>query len=509
MKKYFLLRSILAATLIFGCAPVLQAQQVALSVSVGPTSAGGKAVASISMVSSGSARPSALQWTLRFPPAMIVDHAASGLAAVTAGKSILCSAPSDNSLLCLLYGLNDAEIRDGVLATVTFKALPEIPENSLSIELDDVAASTGDGLSISSGGSETSLQVTAPVAVTEMTCPGTVMAPAIVPCSITTAGSLPGDATVMVESSIASVIVPASITIAPGEHTATFNAIAGADAAGKSVTITATSGSSTARAVSDITSGGNSVLLFNAASYSTDLICSPGSVVSAFGSGFTDGSSAPASATGPLPTMLDGVQVMIRGNPAPLYYVSPGQVNFQCPSGDPGDLLDITLRTPAGDKAAVNVPMRAATPGLYSMGPNGTGPGTILIAGTGMIATTPSAAEISGRPVKPGEFLEIYGNGFGITDRESTPGTPAPSDQLLHAANPIRVMIGGVEAIPTFAGLAPGTIGLYQIDVMIPIYSPSGNSIPLSTRIYLADGSVVDSNTVTIAIASSEDTAEP
>jgi uncharacterized protein (TIGR03437 family) len=207
--------------------------------------------------------------------------------------------------------------------------------------------------------------------------------------------------------------------------------------------------------------------------------------------------------------MLDGVQVIIGGNPAPLYYVSPGQVNFQCPSGHPGDLLDITLHTPAGDSATVNVPMQAATPGLYSMGPNGTGPGTILIAGTGLIATTPSAAEIPARPVKSGEFLEIYGTGFGITDSESTPGTPAPSDRFVYATNPVRVIIGGTEAIPTFAGLAPGAVGLYQINVMIPIDSPAGDSIPLSTRVYLADGSVVDSNTVTIAIASSEDIPQP
>lgn len=56
-------------------------------------------------------------------------------------------------------------------------------------------------------------------------------------------------------------------------------------------------------------------------------------------------------------------------------------------------------------------------------------------------------------------------------------------------------MIGGVEPPIFFAGLAPGQIGLYEINVQVPTGVPSGDAIPLNIVL----GSAV-SNTVTVAV---------
>jgi uncharacterized protein (TIGR03437 family) len=73
-------------------------------------------------------------------------------------------------------------------------------------------------------------------------------------------------------------------------------------------------------------------------------------------------------------------------------------------------------------------------------------------------------------------------------------------DPLIRLKDTVRVFLGGVEVSPDFAGLAPGAIGLYQIDVPVTAAVPSGPNVPLRVEVTRADGSVVTSNEVTVAI---------
>jgi uncharacterized protein (TIGR03437 family) len=57
------------------------------------------------------------------------------------------------------------------------------------------------------------------------------------------------------------------------------------------------------------------------------------------------------------------------------------------------------------------------------------------------------------------------------------------------------VTIGGVPATPSFAGLAPGWVGLYQVNVQVPANAPTGDAVPVT----LSVGGAV-SNQVTIAV---------
>jgi len=69
----------------------------------------------------------------------------------------------------------------------------------------------------------------------------------------------------------------------------------------------------------------------NAASFTPGAAVAPGGIAAAFGAGLA-ASAASANAV-PLPTTLGGVSVTIGGVPAPLFFVAPGQINFQVPRG--------------------------------------------------------------------------------------------------------------------------------------------------------------------------------
>jgi uncharacterized protein (TIGR03437 family) len=60
---------------------------------------------------------------------------------------------------------------------------------------------------------------------------------------------------------------------------------------------------------------------------------------------------------------------------------------------------------------------------------------------------------------------------------------------------PVTVILNNVEIEPSFAGLVPGEVGIYQVIVTIPLATPPGIDLPLSLR--QAGG---DSNTVFVAV---------
>ena len=62
-------------------------------------------------------------------------------------------------------------------------------------------------------------------------------------------------------------------------------------------------------------------------------------------------------------------------------------------------------------------------------------------------------------------------------------------------------LIGGEKAKVTFAGLAPGIIGLYQVNAQVPTSTVVGDAVPLQISVHRPDGTVVTSNGVTFAIA--------
>jgi uncharacterized protein (TIGR03437 family) len=85
-------------------------------------------------------------------------------------------------------------------------------------------------------------------------------------------------------------------------------------------------------------------------------------------------------------------------------------------------------------------------------------------------------------PVHRSDELIIYATGLGRTSPEIDAGIPAPSDPLSYALVEPEVALGNVGLPILFAGLAPGQVGVYQINVRVPHWVPTGMSIPLAIR---------------------------
>jgi uncharacterized protein (TIGR03437 family) len=245
----------------------------------------------------------------------------------------------------------------------------------------------------------------------------------------------------------------------------------------------------------------------NAASSSGDVPCSPGSLATLWGTGFTDGSSERARSF-PLPTKLNEIKVEMNSRSARLLFVGPRQVNLQCPSLPAGTKLAIRVeRQDTGETAewsAPSVSMKEAAPAIFSLDGSGTGQGLVIIANTPKIAMLPNpdmdaqAAE----PAEPGDNLIIYANGLGLVDHEVPDGEPAASSPLSQVVATVRVKVGDVFTPVTFAGLAPSMAGVYQVNTVLSDLVPSGPEVPVTLEIQLPDGTVLQSNTVTIAIQS-------
>ena len=144
----------------------------------------------------------------------------------------------------------------------------------------------------------------------------------------------------------------------------------------------------------------------------------------------------------------------------------------------------------------LNVTQAEVLPAIYSAYANGMGQGAVLIAGTSSLAA-PAGAFPGSQPVQSGQYISIYASGLGPVTNTPADGAPAPT------APPFATMtltptvtIGGVQApVIQYMGLAPGLVGLYQLNVQVPPGVPSGNAVQVVIAIA---GST--SNAVTIAV---------
>jgi uncharacterized protein (TIGR03437 family) len=240
----------------------------------------------------------------------------------------------------------------------------------------------------------------------------------------------------------------------------------------------------------------------NSASSRGDFPCSPGSLATVWGVGFTDGSGERARSF-PLPTRLNGIRVDVGSRSARLLYVGEKQINLQCPMLAPGEQLSVTVeRTDTGATATWNAPgaaMKAASPAIFSLDGSGTGQGLAIIANSSKVAMFPTP-EFDGQAAQPGDHLVIYANGLGLVDNEVALGEPAASSPLSQVLATVRVRVGDVLLPVTFAGLAPDTAGVYQVNLVLSDNVPTGPEVPLSLEVQLPDGTMVQSNVVTIAI---------
>ncbi len=210
----------------------------------------------------------------------------------------------------------------------------------------------------------------------------------------------------------------------------------------------------------------------HAATFSTTL--APGGMVSLFG---TRVASATASATSlPLAGLLAGAQVLVNGTPAPLFFASAGQINFQMPFELQGQTsAELKVSVLGISTPPVTIPLVAAAPGLFTVSQDGKG---FVVALHGTDNTPVTALN----PARAGETIVVYGTGLGRVTPAVASGAASPLNPAATTQTQATAIIGTNTARVVFSGLAPGFVGLYQINIEIPAATPAAD-VPLVVSI--------------------------
>jgi uncharacterized protein (TIGR03437 family) len=220
-----------------------------------------------------------------------------------------------------------------------------------------------------------------------------------------------------------------------------------------------------------------------------------GSIATVFGAALSTVVAYASSV--PLPASLAGVAVLVNGKAAPLFYVSPTQINFQTPwemAGQAQAAVVVSVQGVASNTATVALP--AFSPGIFTVNQSGAGQGAILIANSATVAAPAgSIPGASTAPARAGQFVSIFVTGLGPVGNPPATGAAAQSNPLAMATNQVQVTIGGLPAVVSFAGLAPGFVGLYQVNAQVPGGVATGDAVPVVLSVGGAS-----SNSVTMAI---------
>ncbi len=173
-----------------------------------------------------------------------------------------------------------------------------------------------------------------------------------------------------------------------------------------------------------------------------------------------------------LPTQLDGVSVMVNGQPAFVYYISPTQVNILSPLDTSQGSITVEVTNSVGTSGPVTVQLRPLSPGFFQFA--GGYAAATHVDGSLLGPTTLYPGSTT--PAKPGETIALYANGFGPTTTLVVSGALTQSGNLVPLPT---VTIGGVNATVTFAGLV--SVGEFQFNVVVPLNLPNGDAKVVAT----------------------------
>jgi uncharacterized protein (TIGR03437 family) len=226
----------------------------------------------------------------------------------------------------------------------------------------------------------------------------------------------------------------------------------------------------------------------------------PGSWVEIYGSNLgpsTQGWTGADFTGNNAPTMLNGVSVNIAGQAAFIDYISPTQVNAQLPSNiATGGPLQLTVTNANGTSTAVNLTVNATEPGLLAPASFKIGPNQYVVAqhsDGSYVLPVGAIAGVASSPAKPGETVVIYGVGFGSVTPNIPAGEIATETNKLTAS--LQILFENTPAQLPYFGLAPNFVGLYQLNVTVPMV-PGSDLVPFTFNL----GGVAGTQTLYTAV---------
>jgi uncharacterized protein (TIGR03437 family) len=190
---------------------------------------------------------------------------------------------------------------------------------------------------------------------------------------------------------------------------------------------------------------------------------------------------------GQVPTNFHGICLQIGGVPAFIFGASDTQINFQTPALSAGTTVGVTVisncnsSTPLAS-ATVNIPIQSATPEFFYFVNNANGNNPVAATDSVTGAYLVAASQFPGAgflPAHQNEYVTIYATGFGATNPSFAPGVFPTSGGTV--TGDVAVTLGGTPlpaANILYVGLTPSDPGLYQLNILIPPGTPSGD-LPL------------------------------
>jgi uncharacterized protein (TIGR03437 family) len=238
----------------------------------------------------------------------------------------------------------------------------------------------------------------------------------------------------------------------------------------------------------------------SAASFAAGGQLAPESITAGFGSTLGDDTLAASSL--PLPTTLGGLSLKVTDSAgderlAPLFFVSPGQINYQIPPGTVNGPVTVMVTNGAGPVASGTAIVANVAPGLFSANSSGQGVAAAValrVKADGSQSFEPVAQFDSAQnryvpvPIDLGPdlgnasdqvFLVLYGTGLKFRSSLSA----------------VSCTIGGIDNAALYAGAAPGFAGLDQVNVPLQRALAGRGEVDV---VLLVDGKAA--NTVRVSI---------
>jgi uncharacterized protein (TIGR03437 family) len=170
---------------------------------------------------------------------------------------------------------------------------------------------------------------------------------------------------------------------------------------------------------------------------------------------------------------LDNVSVSVGGQQAYVYYISPTQINAIAPGIGSGS-MQVTVTTGSATSPAANASSLPVQPAFFLW--NGKYAVATHTDGS-LAAANGTFSGVTTVPAKPGEYVVLWGTGFGPTNPAAPSGVVTPSDKTYATASPVSATVGGAPATvySNAAVLTPTLAAVYQVAVQIPANAANGD----------------------------------
>ena len=184
----------------------------------------------------------------------------------------------------------------------------------------------------------------------------------------------------------------------------------------------------------------------NAATFTNAL--APGVIMAIFGTGLSGAGAA--------------TSVTVDGAAAAILFASPFQINAQIPPDVSAGTHIVQVKSRYGT-VQQQVTVSAVAPAIFLLNP----------PSGGAVLNQDYSVNSPANPVLRGQALLVYATGLGTT---------VPQGPVSITAAQATAVVNGTELPVSFAGLAPGFIGLYQVNVLIPASMPPGSAVSFSLK---------------------------